>query len=89
MLYNEHLPFHHIIPNMVRITLWMNLQGHTYMETDSEGGKVVKVGRKVLNDIRMKGAMHVSIPEPNKDPEYAVSWHEIAVSQGLDVISLT
>jgi len=42
--------------------------------------------RKVLNDIRTKGAMHVSIPEPCKDPEYVVSWYNIAVAQGLDII---
>ena len=49
MLLDEHSPLHEKAPNLVRITLWRNPRGHTYMEMDSQGGMLAIKGREMLN----------------------------------------
>jgi len=40
MLLDKHSPLHEKTTNLVHITLWRNPRGHTYMETDSQGGQL-------------------------------------------------
>ena len=85
MLLDKHSPLHEKTTNLVHITLWRNPRGHTYMETDSQGGQLAHKGRLLLNNINTQGAIHVVMPH-HEDPHFTVSWYQLAKETGLNIV---
>jgi hypothetical protein len=65
--------------NLKRIDLYRGVSGHTYMQPDTEGGRIQRAARKVFLSCR-KMFIHVMAKDEQIDPLYTKSWADVAGS---------
>ena len=72
-------PLSDIMPthSLGRIDLYRGISGHTYMQPDTEGGRIQREAKKVLL-MRGGGFVHTMRKDPTQDPPYTVAWVDLA-----------